>query len=34
MIHCGTVAADERRHLQRVADKICSGTRTAVIVVP
>jgi hypothetical protein len=34
MIHCGTVSPDARRRLQRVADNICRGTRTAVIVVP
>jgi hypothetical protein len=34
MIHCGTVAANDRRHLKRVADNICDGTRTAIVVVP
>ena len=34
MIHCGTVTSDDRRQLQRVADRICLGTKTAIIIVP
>ena len=36
MIHCGTenVTPHDRQELQRVADSICKGTRTAIIVVP
>jgi hypothetical protein len=34
VIHCGTVRADERRHLQGIADKICAGTKTGILVVP
>jgi hypothetical protein len=34
MIHCGTVGAGEREHLRSVADKICQGSKTSIIVVP
>jgi hypothetical protein len=34
MIHCGTVTSDDRRQLQRVADRICLSTKTAIIIVP
>jgi hypothetical protein len=34
VIHCGAFALEERRHLQRIADNICRGTRTAIVVVP
>jgi hypothetical protein len=34
MIHCGAFAPEERHHLQQVADNICRGTRTAIVVVP
>ena len=32
MIHCGTATLADRGQLQRIADKICSGTKTAIIV--
>lgn len=34
IIHCGTVEAGEREYLRRVADKICRGSKTSIIVVP
>jgi hypothetical protein len=34
VIHCGTVTSDERRHLREVADKVCAGTKTGILVVP
>jgi hypothetical protein len=34
IIHCGEVSSKERRHLRRIANNICLGTRTAIVVVP
>jgi hypothetical protein len=34
IIHCGTVEVRERQRLRRIADKICQGSKTSIIVVP
>jgi hypothetical protein len=34
MIHCGAVGAREREHLRKIAEKICRGSKTSIIVVP
>jgi hypothetical protein len=34
VIHCGTVNANERERLRKVANKICDATKTAIVVVP
>jgi hypothetical protein len=34
MIHCGTVEARERETLRAIAEKICRGCKTSIIVVP
>jgi len=34
MIHCGAVEAREREHLRTIAEKICRGSKTSIIVVP
>jgi hypothetical protein len=34
MIHCGTVEVREREHLRTIAEKICRGSKTSIIVVP
>ncbi len=34
IIHCGTVEAKGREHLRTVAEKICRGSKTSIVVVP
>jgi hypothetical protein len=34
VIHCGTVDGDGRERLRAIGNKICDGTKTAVVVVP
>ena len=34
VIHCGSVDVHERQRLRKVCNKICDGTKTAVVVVP
>lgn len=34
IIHCGTVGAKDREHLRTVAEKICRGSKTSIVVVP
>ena len=34
MIHCGAVKRTEREHLRTIAEKICRGSKTSIIVVP
>jgi hypothetical protein len=34
VIHCGTVGANERDRLREIGNRICDGTKTAVVVVP
>lgn len=34
MIHCGTVEARERGNLRTIAEKICRGSKSSMIVVP
>jgi hypothetical protein len=33
-IHCGTVEAEARSRLREIGEKICHGTKTALVVVP
>ena len=34
IIHCGTVSLNDRRRLREIADKICEGAKTGILVVP
>jgi len=34
VIHCGTVGVNERERLREVGNRVCAGSRTALVVVP
>jgi hypothetical protein len=34
LIHCGDFSPADRRHLQGIAEKVCRGANTAIVVVP